>query len=93
VGIDDNDDPVDYVPGYAQYVTYNGDGTWTKAWIADSTDWDDYPSSQALENDVYLRSSNGLWPRRLGAPSSRRSLPVSRRSPGEDPSTSGAGTS
>jgi hypothetical protein len=52
-----NADPVDDAPSYAQLVEYaglvDGDQTWTKYWIASSTNWDAYPSQQALQTDLF----------------------------------------
>jgi hypothetical protein len=54
---DTNGDPVDDVPSYAQLVEYDGlvdgDPTWTKYWIANSTNYDAYPSQQALQTDLF----------------------------------------
>jgi hypothetical protein len=54
---DDNGDPVDDVPSYAQRVESSGNNLWTKYWIADSTDWDLIPSQQALQTDLW---NNGV---------------------------------
>jgi hypothetical protein len=54
---DTNADPVDDVPSYAQLVEYaglvDGDQTWTKYWIASSTNWDACPSQQTLQTDLF----------------------------------------
>ncbi|QHN03249.1 ricin-type beta-trefoil lectin domain protein [Granulicella sp. WH15] len=50
---DDNDDPVDDIPAFAQMILPAGNNLWTKYWIANSTDWDLYPAKNSLQNDVW----------------------------------------
>lgn len=46
--LDVNNDPIDGVPAYAQYIASNASGGYFKYWIADSTDWSIYPDQAAL---------------------------------------------
>lgn len=47
--LDDNDNPIDGVPAYAQYIGPNAGVGYPKYWIADSTDWSIYPDEIALK--------------------------------------------
>ena len=65
--LDVNNNPIDGVPAYAQYITPAIDGTYFKYWIADSTDWSIYPEEIALtqvwdnggSKDDFFNSRNG----------------------------------
>jgi len=47
-----DDSAVPDVPSNAQWVQSIGNNTWNKYWIGDSTNWDAYPSDEAM-NDVW----------------------------------------
>ena len=36
---DDDDDPIDDVPSYAQWIEDIGNGRWNKYWIAEGASW------------------------------------------------------
>lgn len=46
--LDVNNNPIDGVPAYAQYIGPNAGVGYPKYWIADSTDWSIYPDETAL---------------------------------------------
>jgi hypothetical protein len=50
---DDNGDPVEDIPAYAQRVESSGSNLWAKYWIANSTNWDLAPGQQALQDDLW----------------------------------------